>query len=133
MTALSMVVTSSLACAATIGAFLVAYQLQKGFGGTIWLQPILVAIMVLGGGVVAIGMSHDRFFAAAYPLHWFVGPMTALLAIPLYCQIRKIGSVAVPMLGILFVGSFSAMMSGAAAAITTGSMPPWRSPSPRNR
>lgn len=78
---------------------------------------------LLGGGLVAIGISHDQFFEAAYPLHWLVGPMTALLAIPLHCQIRRIGCVILPVVGILSVGSSTAVVSSSAAALITGSDP----------
>lgn len=84
------------------------FQKSKGFP---LLSPIIVAVAVLVAILEVSGVSYDEYFAGAQTVHLLLGPATVALAIPLFDQRAKLASLLLPILGGLFIGCITAIVS----------------------
>jgi len=98
----------------TLGGYLVGRALQNASGGAPFINPVLVAILIVMAALAATGTSYRTYFAGAQLIHFLLGPATIALAIPLarhFALIRaNLKSVGLALLA----GSASAIISGAA-------------------
>jgi putative effector of murein hydrolase len=98
----------------TLGGYLAGRALQNASGGVPFVNPVLVAILVVMAAIAATGTSYRTYFAGAQLIHFMLGPATIALAIPLArhfalirANLRSIGLA-------LLAGSASAIVSGVA-------------------
>ena len=106
---------------AALTATLLAYQaglwLHRRCGGPAsWLNPVLVAVLLLVGLLLATGTSYADYFAGAQFVHFLLGPATVALAVPLYGQFAAVRRSAPALLVALVAGSATA----AASAVAVG-------------
>ena len=71
-------------------------------------HPILVAVVVLGGVLWAADVDYAVYFEGAQFIHFLLGPVTVLLAVPLLKSLHLIRRAAGPILIALVVGSLFA-------------------------
>ena len=109
------------AVAATLAAFLAAQWLHLRTGGAALLHPALVACLGLGAGLALLGIDHAAYFAAAWPLHAALVPMTVLLAVPLARQRDLILRVFAAIAAIVALGCVTGLALSAAPALLAGS------------
>jgi predicted murein hydrolase (TIGR00659 family) len=69
--------------AITLGAYVAGQQIQRACGGSVLANPVLIAIMLVGGILLGTGTSYDTYFAGAQFINALLGPATVALAIPL--------------------------------------------------
>jgi putative effector of murein hydrolase len=100
--------------ALTLGGYLAGRALQNASGGAPFVNPVLVAILVVMAALATTGTSYRTYFTGAQFIHFLLGPATIALAIPLArhfalirTNLRSIGLA-------LLVGSASAIISGVA-------------------
>lgn len=107
------VIVPVLAIGLTIGVFLTACRIQRALYGACILHPVLVSVTI---GVLVLllsGVPYDDYFAEAYALHFLLGPMTALLAVPLIRQATLIRRSVRPLCLGLLIGSIAALITTA--------------------
>ncbi len=95
--------------ALTIGVYLGAMRLHRASGGNPLLTPVLISVVVVGGVIWAAEVEYADYLAQAAPLHYALGVLVVLLAVPLvrrWSLIRRAGA-----------GLFIALLIGSAAAI----------------
>ena len=109
------------AIAATVVAYLAARWLHRRLGGAALLHPALVACLALGVALAALGIDHASYFAAAWPLHAALVPMTVLLAVPLFRQRDLILKAFGPIAAVVALGGMAALLLSAAPAVLGGS------------
>ena len=89
----------------TLGAYRAALALQQRCGGSPWLNPVLLAVLMLVALLQASGTPYARYFEGAQFVHFLLGTATVALAVPLrrhWAQLRpQLGGV---FLGVLRVG-----------------------------
>ncbi|WP_138468082.1 LrgB family protein [Poseidonocella sp. HB161398] len=76
-----------------------------------WVNPVLVAVLLISVALVATGTDYETYFQGAQFVHFLLGPATVALAVPLFANLRHLRSALVPMTAALVVGSLVAMLS----------------------
>lgn len=89
----------------TLGAFVLALQLQRRLGGTPWANPVLVSVAALVALLVATGTPYERYFDGAQFVHFLLGTATVALAIPLRRQWAEVKAALPPALLVLLLGN----------------------------
>ena len=98
----------------TLGGYLAGRVLQNASRGAPFVNPVLIAILVVIAALAASGTSYRSYFADAQPIHFLLGPATIALAVPLarHFALIKINLRSVGLA--LLAGSASAIVSGVA-------------------
>jgi len=96
-------------------ATLIAYALGdaafRASGRKPVVNPVLIAMVLLSGVLLATGTDYATYFEGAQFVHFLLGPATVALAIPLCENRRHIARTALPMAGALVAGSLTAILS----------------------
>jgi putative effector of murein hydrolase len=69
---------------ATLGAFLIADGLAKAARRHPIVNPVAIAIALLGALLALTGTDYQTYFNGAQFVHFLLGPATVALAVPLY-------------------------------------------------
>lgn len=101
---------------ATIGAYVLGVWLYQRCGRVQAVNPILVAVVVLSGVLWLAGIDYASYFAGAQFVHFLLGPVTVLLAVPLYNSLGLIRRSAWPVLISLLAGSLLASITAIVVA-----------------
>lgn len=106
---------------------LLAYQLalivHRKSGNHPLANPVLIAVTVLVGFLMATGTRYETYFAGAQFVHFLLGPATVALAIPLYQHFNKVRAMRWPLIAGLLTGSATAVVSAVAVARYFGASP----------
>lgn len=95
----------------TVLAYLAGDWLYRRTGRRAIFNPVLIAVLVLVGLLVATGISYERYFEGAQFVHFLLGPATVALAIPLYRQFHRIRGSWLAIGVSLLCGSLVAVVS----------------------
>lgn len=118
---------------ATLVAYLIGDHLSQRAGRNPLVNPVLVAMVLLGGVLWATATPYAAYFEGAQFVHFMLGPATVALALPLYANRAQIGRALVPMLAALLVGSGVAILSALWIARWLGiDGPVWLSLAPKS-
>ncbi|MFT3800625.1 MAG: LrgB family protein [Burkholderiaceae bacterium] len=71
---------------ATLTVYLVAQAIYLRVGQAPWANPVLLSIIILGGGLSVSGVSYQTYFAGAQFIHFLLGPAVVALAWPLWLR-----------------------------------------------
>lgn len=103
---------------------LVAYQIgdfiYKRFGKFPLLNPVLLAVLMLVGFLLATGTDYWTYFKGAQFVHFMLGPATVALAVPLYNQFAKVRKSAAAIGTAILAGSITAAISAVGIAWAMG-------------
>ncbi len=80
------------------------------------LNPLLIAIILVSGFLLAFRVDYDSFNSGAKYISWFLTPATVSLAVPLYQQLERLKKNIKAILISIFVGSVTSMGSVLALA-----------------
>ena len=94
---------------ATLAAYLLGDAASRATGRHPVVNPVLIAVLALGGLLWATGTGFDTYFEGAQFVHFMLGPATVALAVPLQANFARIRRSALPMAAALLVGSLTAM------------------------
>jgi putative effector of murein hydrolase len=96
----------------TLAAYLGGRWLQRLCGGSPLANPVLIAMVVVGGVVIATHTSYETYFSGAQFINFLLGPATVALAVPLARNLghvrRSLGAVGLALLA----GSTVSIISG---------------------
>jgi predicted murein hydrolase (TIGR00659 family) len=111
------------ALTATLLAWLAAVKLHEMTGRHPLANPVLIAVALLAGGLLASGIAYRDYFAGAQFVHFLLGPATVALAVPLHRQFALVRrSAAVALISVVTGGIFAAA-AGIAIALALGAAP----------
>ena len=96
---------------ATLVAYLIGDQLSQRAGRNPLVNPVLVAMVLLGGLLWVTKTPYQTYFAGAQFVHFMLGPATVALALPLYVNRAQIRRALLPMVAALLAGSVTAIVS----------------------
>lgn len=112
----------------SVALTLVAYELaERAFrrsGRRAIFNPLLVGVLIVVPALRLLGVSYDRYFAGAQPIHFLLGPATVALAIPLYEQRHRVRAALLPLLCATVVGSAAGVIGIAAVLLAFGQRGP---------
>jgi len=118
---------------ATLVAYLIGDHLSQRAGRNPLVNPVLVAMVLLGGLLWATATPYATYFAGAQFVHFMLGPATVALALPLYVNRAQIRRALLPMLAALLAGSVTAIVSALWIARSLGiEGPVWLSLAPKS-
>ena len=104
----------------TLTIYQLADWLFKRTGSFPLLNPVLVSVILLVVLLLATNTAYQTYFNGAQFLHFFLGPATVALAIPLYAYINKLRRLFLPLMGALVLGSIIAIVSAVAIGSALG-------------
>ncbi|MGO4907406.1 LrgB family protein [Pseudorhodobacter sp. W20_MBD10_FR17] len=105
---------------ATLVAYAVGDALFRASGRRPYVNPVLIAVVLLASLLWVAGISYPTYFEGAKFVHFMLGPATVALAAPLYANLGKIKTSAIPMIGALVAGSVTAIVSALGIAYAMG-------------
>jgi len=118
---------------ATLVAYLIGDQLSQRAGRNPLVNPVLVAMVLLGGLLWVTKTPYQTYFAGAQFVHFMLGPATVSLALPLYVNRAQIRRALLPMVAALLAGSVTAIVSALWIARVLGiEGPVWLSLAPKS-
>ena len=104
----------------TLVAYQVGLALYQKAGMTPFLNPVLLAILIVVAVLVMSGTPYERYFDGAKFVHFLLGPATVALAIPLYRQFDKVRRSGFALMVSLLTGSFVAASTAVLIAWALG-------------
>ncbi len=111
------------ALTATLLAWLVALRIHHWCGRHPLANPVLIAIALLAGALLATGIDYRAYFSGAQFVHFLLGPATVALAVPLYRQLEMVrASAAAAILSVVLGGAFAAL-AGVGLALALDAAP----------
>ena len=99
------------ALALTLAAYEIGRRLQQQFGSSPLINPVLIAIILVGCSLGATRISYEQYFDGARLIHVLLGPATVALAIPLYAHIEHVRRSALAILVAVCIGAATGAMS----------------------
>jgi predicted murein hydrolase (TIGR00659 family) len=118
---------------ATLVAYLIGDHLSQRAGRNPLVNPVLVAMVLLGGLLWVTATPYQTYFAGAQFVHFMLGPATVALALPLYVNRAQIRRALLPMVAALLAGSVTAIVSALWIARWLGiEGPVWLSLAPKS-
>jgi predicted murein hydrolase (TIGR00659 family) len=105
---------------ATLVAYGAGDALFRASGRKPWVNPVLIAVVILGAVLWSTGTSYATYFEGAQFVHFMLGPATVALAVPLYGNLARVRATAVPMLAALVAASVTAIVSAVGIAWALG-------------
>ena len=105
---------------ATLLAYQGGYWLYRRSGMNALVNPVLLAIAVLAGLLLATGTSYQDYFNGAQFVHFLLGPATVALAVPLYNHVKHVRALLLPLAAGLLVGSLTAILTAVAVGKLLG-------------
>ncbi|MBZ5877585.1 LrgB family protein [Chromohalobacter israelensis] len=82
----------------TLLAFIAATRINRRLGGTPFLHPVIIAIVLLIGFLKLTRTDYVTYFEGAQFIHFLLGPATVALAIPLYDYRERVRRMLLPIL-----------------------------------
>jgi len=79
---------------ATLAAFLVADALARAAHRHPLVNPVAIAIMLLGALLKLAGTDYQTYFDGAQFVHFLLGPATVALALPLHASMETLKAAA---------------------------------------
>ncbi len=96
----------------TLGSFKLGIIIYEKFNKHTLLQPIIIAYVIIMSALFITGVSYEEYFKGVEIIHFFLGPATVALALPLYKNLKYIKSLFIPILITLVVaGVFSIVIA----------------------
>ncbi len=119
------------ALTATLCAWVVAQRAARAARFHPLVNPVLIAVALLAGVLLASGIDYATYFSGAQFVHFLLGPATVALAIPLHRQWAEVrGNPVAVLASVRAVGAFAAASGvllawgmGAAPAVTASLAP----------
>jgi predicted murein hydrolase (TIGR00659 family) len=107
----------------TLLAYLAGRQLYLRAKGSPFLNPVLVAVVVLIALLKLTGTDYQTYFQGAQFVHFLLGPATVAVALPLYRQLHALRRSVLAVAAALLTGSIVASLSAMAIAKLLGAEP----------
>lgn len=104
----------------TIGAYALADRIAAALRRHPLANPLLMAIVLVAGLVVATGTPYADYFAGAQFVHVLLGPATVALAVPLWRSRKTVLRALIPLLAALVVGCVVSIASAVGIAWAFG-------------
>ncbi len=107
----------------TLIAYLIGQFLFLKSRQTPFLNPVLLAVVILILLLKGTGTDYQTYFQGAQFVHFLLGPATVALALPLYRQLQALKRSVLAVAAALITGSVVASLSAMAIARALGAAP----------
>lgn len=106
--------------AITLGGYQLGRWLQQRTGQHPLAQPVLVAIVVVGLAITALGVDYPDYRRATDLVAVWLGPATVALAVPLHRQADRLKGFVTPLLVAVTLGAVTSVVSAVLLARALG-------------
>ena len=103
-------------------AFKIGIKVKKRFAVAL-ANPLLIGIVTIIAFLLLFDIPYENYKSGGDVIHFFLGPATVILAVPLYRQIKELKKNMLPILTGVLIGSLSALVMVAAASKFAGLEP----------
>lgn len=108
---------------ATLIAYVIADTAAQRMGRAPWVNPVLIAVILLAALLWVTDTTYDTYFEGAQFVHFLLGPATVALAVPLWQQRHTFRKALLPVVAALLAGSVTAVLSALAIGHAMGLSP----------
>jgi len=105
---------------ATLAAYACGDAAFRAAGRRPFVNPVLVAVVLLGTALWATATPYATYFEGAQFVHFLLGPATVALALPLWDNLGHVRRCALPIAAALLAGSATAVISALGIAWAMG-------------
>lgn len=98
----------------TLSAYKIGIIIYEKTGKNALLQPIVIAYVIMLPILIVAQIPYKQYFESVSILHFFLGPATVALALPLYKNLKLIQSYFLPILITLAFGGIFTILSAIA-------------------
>lgn len=105
---------------ATLVAYLIGDWCAQKTGRGPLANPVLIAMLLLGGVLLLTNTPYQTYFEGAKFVHFMLGPATVALAVPLYQNRDMVRKSLLPIAAALFTGSLTAILTALLIAKAMG-------------
>lgn len=109
---------------ATLLAYWVGDTAFRASGRRAWVNPVLIAVILLAAVLGLTGTHYSAYFEGAQFVHFMLGPATVALAVPLHANLGTVRRSALPILAALLAGSLTAIFTALSLAWALGAEAP---------
>jgi len=95
----------------TLSAYKIGIIIYEKTGKHALLQPIVIAYVIMLPILIMAQIPYKQYFESVSILHFFLGPATVALALPLYKNLKLIQSYFLPILITLILGGIFTILS----------------------
>jgi putative effector of murein hydrolase len=95
----------------TLSAYKIGIIIYEKTGKNALLQPIVIAYVIMLPILLLAKIPYKQYFDSVFILHFFLGPATVALALPLYKNLKLIQSYFLPILITLVFGGIFTILS----------------------
>ena len=95
----------------TLSAYKIGIIIYEKTGKHALLQPIVIAYVIMLPILILAQIPYKQYFESVSILHFFLGPATVALALPLYKNLKLIQSYFLPILITLVAGGIFTILS----------------------
>jgi len=95
----------------TMSAYKIGIIIYEKTGKHALLQPIVIAYVIMLPILIVAQIPYKQYFESVSILHFFLGPATVALALPLYKNLKLIQSYFLPILITLVAGGIFTILS----------------------
>lgn len=95
----------------TVGAYAFSDWVYRRSGNRSLLHPVLIAVVMLVAILAMTGTDYATYFDGAQFVHFFLGPATVALAVPLYLNFARLREMWLPLSAGLLAGALTAALS----------------------
>ncbi|WP_435746683.1 LrgB family protein [Nocardioides sp. SYSU DS0663] len=106
--------------ALTLGAYRIGCWVRDASGRHALAQPVLVAVVLVGGALLALGVDPATYRDATQVVSFWLGAATVALAVPLHRQLGRLRGLALPILVAVPLGAAVSIVSVVLLARWTG-------------
>ena len=107
----------------TLVSYLSAYFLYQKFSHNSFLNPVLIAVVLIILLLWITGTTYLDYFEGAQFVHFLLGPATVALAVPLYSNLPQLRTIWLPATVAIISGAIIASLSAMGIAWVLGAEP----------
>lgn len=96
----------------TMASFKIGIIIYEKTNKNTLLQPIIIAYIIIMSAILLTGTSYKEYFDSVKIIHFFLGPATVALALPLFNNLKYIKSLFIPIaITLVVAGVFSIVIA----------------------
>lgn len=96
----------------TMASFKIGIIIYEKTNKNTLLQPIIIAYIIIMSAILLTGTSYEEYFDSVKIIHFFLGPATVALALPLFNNLKYIKSLFIPIaITLVVAGVFSIVIA----------------------
>ncbi|MCO4781740.1 MAG: LrgB family protein [Candidatus Cloacimonetes bacterium] len=94
----------------TIASFQLGIIVYEQFNKHTLLQPIIISSAIVMSALLITGFAYEEYYKHVKIIHFFLGPATVALALPLFNNLKHVKTLFIPIMITLIVGGVASVL-----------------------